>query len=59
LKENDRLSRTAILGQPSATLSFEEAIIGDYCIIDVRSPKEYEEGSLPGAVNIPIFDNVR
>lgn len=34
-----------------------DAITGDYCIIDVRSPKEYEEGSLPGAVNIPIFDN--
>jgi len=57
LQENDKLSRSAILGQPSAVLSFVEAITGDYCIIDVRSPKEYEDGSLPGAVNIPIFDN--
>jgi len=26
-------------------------------IIDVRSPKEYEKGHIPGAVNIPLFDN--
>lgn len=57
MKQDTRLSRSAILSQPSTTLSFVEAITGDYCIIDVRSPKEYLEGSLPGAVNIPIFDN--
>lgn len=26
-------------------------------IIDVRSPVEYEKGHIPGAINIPIFDN--
>lgn len=26
-------------------------------IIDVRSPGEYEKGHIPGAVNIPLFDN--
>lgn len=26
-------------------------------IVDVRSPKEFEEGHIPGAVNMPIFDN--
>jgi tRNA 2-selenouridine synthase len=26
-------------------------------IIDVRSPKEYETAHIPGAINIPIFDN--
>jgi tRNA 2-selenouridine synthase len=46
-----------MLSQPSATLSFLEASTGEYRIIDVRSPKEFLEGSLPGAVNIPIFDN--
>lgn len=25
--------------------------------IDVRSPKEFEEGHIPGAINMPIFDN--
>jgi len=26
-------------------------------IVDVRSPKEFENGHIPGAVNIPLFDN--
>ncbi|WP_040211141.1 tRNA 2-selenouridine(34) synthase MnmH [Clostridium polynesiense] len=27
----------------------------DYILIDVRSPKEYSEATIPGAVNIPLF----
>ncbi|MBW8049834.1 MAG: tRNA 2-selenouridine(34) synthase MnmH [Cytophagales bacterium] len=27
-------------------------------VIDVRSPKEFENGHIPGAVNIPLFSNV-
>ncbi len=57
MKDQASLSRSAILEQPSSTLCFEEAISGEYRIIDVRSPKEFQEGSLPGAINIPIFDN--
>jgi len=35
-----------------------EEVLDDECIlIDVRSSGEYEEGCIPGAVNIPIFDN--
>lgn len=30
---------------------------GSYILIDVRSPKEYELETIPGAINIPIFDN--
>lgn len=26
-------------------------------VIDVRSPAEYEKGHIPGAVNVPVFDN--
>lgn len=26
-------------------------------MIDVRSPGEYEQGHIPGAVNVPLFDN--
>lgn len=29
----------------------------DYIFIDVRSPKEFEAETIPGAINIPIFDN--
>ena len=27
-------------------------------IVDVRSPAEYKKGHIPGAVNIPIFDDL-
>ena len=26
-------------------------------VIDVRTPKEFEQGHIPGAVNIPLFSN--
>ncbi|MFV0437047.1 MAG: tRNA 2-selenouridine(34) synthase MnmH [Desulfopila sp.] len=57
MKEDDRLSRSAILGRPSDMLDFAEVMGGGYRLIDVRSPGEYLAGSLPGAINIPIFDN--
>jgi tRNA 2-selenouridine synthase len=28
-----------------------------YPVIDVRSPTEYEHGHIPGAINIPLFNN--
>jgi tRNA 2-selenouridine synthase len=28
-----------------------------YTIVDVRSPDEFKKGHIPGAINIPIFDN--
>ncbi len=28
--------------------------LGDVIIIDVRTPKEYKEGHIPGSVNIPV-----
>lgn len=27
------------------------------CFVDVRSPKEYQQSTIPGAVNIPVLDN--
>ena len=31
---------------------------GENPIVDVRSPAEYKKGHIPGAVNIPIFDDL-
>jgi tRNA 2-selenouridine synthase len=30
---------------------------GKYILIDVRSPGEYKEATIPGAVNLPLFDD--
>lgn len=30
---------------------------GDYILIDVRTPLEFEEETIPGAINVPIFTN--
>ncbi len=30
---------------------------GDYILVDMRSPGEYSEFTIPGAVNLPLFDN--
>jgi len=50
-------SRTSILQQSSKAVSLELAVENLYQIIDVRSRKEFLEGSIPGAVNIPLFDD--
>lgn len=38
-------------------MKVEEIYNGDYTVIDVRSPGEFKKGSIPGAVNIPLFDD--
>ena len=32
-----------------------EECYGKYTFVDVRSPKEFEEDCIPGAINIPLF----
>jgi rhodanese-related sulfurtransferase len=32
----------------------EAAASGDFTLLDVREPAEYEKGHLPGAVHIPL-----
>lgn len=39
------------------TIKVEEALSGNYTLIDVRTPQEYEETTVPGAINIPLFSN--
>ncbi len=50
------LSRSAILGKISRLIQLEEAIAGDHRIIDVRSAGESLAGTIPGACNVPLFD---
>lgn len=38
-------------------MKVNEMYDGDYAIIDVRSPGEYRRGTIPGAFNIPLFDD--
>ncbi len=38
-------------------MNVEEALKNDYILIDVRSPGEYEESAIPGAINIPVLDD--
>ena len=38
------------------TLTYTETR-GKFQFVDVRSPKEYEEYTIPGAINIPLFSN--
>ncbi len=38
-------------------MKIEELYQKDYTFVDVRSPKEFEEDHIPGAINIPLFSN--
>lgn len=35
----------------------EEGIIDEYVLIDLRSPSEYIDGTIPGSINIPLFND--
>lgn len=37
--------------------TIEETYNQNYTFVDVRSPKEFEEDHIPGAINIPLFSN--
>ena len=38
------------------TIDYRE-LQGEYVLVDVRSPKEYQEATIPGAVNVPLFND--
>jgi len=50
------LSRSAILGDSSRRIALAEVEKYDCQIIDVRSAEEFKQGTIPGALNIPLFD---
>lgn len=38
-------------------IKFTPAMIDSHCLIDVRTPLEFEEDHIPGAVNVPLLTN--
>jgi len=46
-----------VLAFPPRRLSFSDLQQGQWQVIDVRSAAEFSAGSVPGAVNIPLFDD--
>ena len=45
------------MARPIRFDDIEEGIIDDYVFIDLRSPSEYMEGTIPGAINVPLFND--
>jgi len=39
------------------TITVKEALDGEYVFVDVRTPKEFEESTIPGSINIPLFSD--
>jgi len=50
------LSRSTILGKSSRLIQLDEALAKGHQIIDVRSAAESLAGTIPGAINVPLFD---
>ena len=38
-------------------ISFEPSLLDTHCIVDARTPLEFAEDHLPGAINVPILTN--
>lgn len=54
MKEELRSSK--ILANSCSPISFEKALAGSFLLVDVRSHAEFQAGTVPGAVNVPLFD---
>jgi tRNA 2-selenouridine synthase len=40
-----------------ATLPFDASLLDTHLVVDVRTPLEYSEDHLPGAINVPLLSN--
>jgi len=48
--------RSTILEKTDRVIAVGEALASSCQVIDVRSPGEYIAGAIPGAINVPLFD---
>lgn len=39
------------------TVAFDQSLLDSHCLVDVRTPLEFEEDHIPGAVNVPLLSN--
>ena len=39
------------------TVPFSEGLLDTHCVVDVRTPLEFNEDHLPGAINVPLLSN--
>ncbi|RNC70971.1 MAG: tRNA 2-selenouridine(34) synthase MnmH [Desulfuromonadales bacterium] len=39
------------------TVTFHESLMDSHLVVDVRTPLEYEEDHIPGALNVPLLTN--
>lgn len=39
------------------TVLFTETLLESHCIVDVRTPLEFAEDAIPGAINVPLLTN--
>lgn len=51
-----RESRAGVPSMPEKT-TFKPELLDSHCVVDVRTPLEFDEDHLPGAVNVPILSN--
>ena len=38
-------------------MNFEQLLVGDTKLIDLRSPREFEAGAFPNSISLPLLDN--
>jgi tRNA 2-selenouridine synthase len=48
------MTRSVIL---PATIPFDRSLLDTHLVVDVRTPLEYAEDHLPGAINVPLLTN--
>lgn len=57
MKEMKKIpARSTILKRIERVIGFDEALAAGHQIIDVRSAGEFLGGTIPGAINVPLFD---